>query len=121
MPVGVAPFILMRRLLIVVVPATVTASTRFLIQLKLVPVAVGIGTGVVPAKLSSRENFAPVSALAHVGLAPTAICACVVATPIGQDRKSTRLNSSHQIISYAVFCLKKTITDNLYPFINYNQ
>src|SRR5438552_8318967 len=26
-----------------------------------------------------------------------------------QDRKSTRLNSSHQIISYAVFCLKKQI------------
>src|SRR5258708_18523797 len=26
---------------------------------------------------------------------------------IAQDRKSTRLNSSHQIISYAVFCLKK--------------
>src|SRR5207244_11013695 len=25
----------------------------------------------------------------------------------GGDRKSTRLNSSHQIISYAVFCLKK--------------
>src|SRR5258708_36768255 len=25
----------------------------------------------------------------------------------GTDRKSTRLNSSHQIISYAVFCLKK--------------
>src|SRR5207244_11644908 len=24
------------------------------------------------------------------------------------DRKSTRLNSSHQIISYAVFCLKET-------------
>src|SRR5207244_6183603 len=24
----------------------------------------------------------------------------------GADRKSTRLNSSHQIISYAVFCLK---------------
>src|SRR5258708_12133010 len=26
---------------------------------------------------------------------------------IWSDRKSTRLNSSHQIISYAVFCLKK--------------
>src|SRR5258708_30396348 len=26
-----------------------------------------------------------------------------------RDRKSTRLNSSHQIISYAVFCLKKKI------------
>src|SRR5258708_25625100 len=27
--------------------------------------------------------------------------------PAKIDRKSTRLNSSHQIISYAVFCLKK--------------
>src|SRR5207245_8009213 len=26
---------------------------------------------------------------------------------VGQDRKSTRLNSSHGSISYAVFCLKK--------------
>src|SRR3712207_8957275 len=31
--------------------------------------------------------------------------------PLGADRKSTRLNSSHANISYAVFCLKKnTIT-----------
>src|SRR5258708_17804045 len=29
------------------------------------------------------------------------------------DRKSTRLNSSHQIISYAVFCLKKKKTKDL--------
>src|SRR5258708_24196850 len=29
-----------------------------------------------------------------------------------EDRKSTRLNSSHQIISYAVFCLKKKNTHN---------
>src|SRR5438552_13893614 len=28
-------------------------------------------------------------------------------TALSVDRKSTRLNSSHQIISYAVFCLKK--------------
>src|SRR5258708_29120376 len=28
-------------------------------------------------------------------------------TVVDRDRKSTRLNSSHQIISYAVFCLKK--------------
>src|SRR5256885_11339444 len=27
----------------------------------------------------------------------------------GKDRKSTRLNSSHLVISYAVFCLKKKI------------
>src|SRR5437762_10848229 len=28
-----------------------------------------------------------------------------------EDRKSTRLNSSHRCISYAVFCLKKKITE----------
>src|SRR5438132_7617571 len=28
-------------------------------------------------------------------------------TPYSGDRKSTRLNSSHTVISYAVFCLKK--------------
>src|SRR5438552_19205287 len=34
----------------------------------------------------------------------------VCAPPQPTDRKSTRLNSSHQIISYAVFCLKKKNT-----------
>src|SRR2546422_8009231 len=31
----------------------------------------------------------------------------VTSQPVGEDRKSTRLNSSHGYISYAVFCLKK--------------
>src|SRR5947207_4766520 len=31
----------------------------------------------------------------------------MVLVSLGQDRKSTRLNSSHTVISYAVFCLKK--------------
>src|SRR2546430_6120084 len=31
--------------------------------------------------------------------------------PVGRDRKSTRLNSSHSQISYAVFCLKKKKTE----------
>src|SRR6476660_8933789 len=35
--------------------------------------------------------------------------------PSSADRKSTRLNSSHQIISYAVFCLKKK--NNLEHFV----
>src|SRR5258708_13338632 len=39
---------------------------------------------------------------ARLALAPELVPA---ETP--RDRKSTRLNSSHQIISYAVFCLKK--------------
>src|SRR2546430_7119860 len=33
----------------------------------------------------------------------------VVLDPRARDRKSTRLNSSHSQISYAVFCLKKNI------------
>src|SRR3989440_3363469 len=32
--------------------------------------------------------------------------------PVAQDRKSTRLNSSHDQISYAVFCLKKKKNHN---------
>src|SRR5947208_6766918 len=34
------------------------------------------------------------------------------APALHRDRKSTRLNSSHQIISYAVFCLKKKKKNN---------
>src|SRR5258708_22681281 len=33
------------------------------------------------------------------------------------DRKSTRLNSSHQIISYAVFCLKKKKYEMIYIYV----
>src|SRR5690625_1755679 len=45
----------------------------------------------------------------------------------GRDRKSTRLNSSHVAISYAVFCLKKKRCDDgdersqrfvLYPYLS---
>src|SRR2546428_3462925 len=34
-----------------------------------------------------------------------------------RDRKSTRLNSSHDQISYAVFCLKKKTTEVVHPII----
>src|SRR5256885_13058100 len=37
----------------------------------------------------------------HVGRVPVGV------RLYGEDRKSTRLNSSHLVISYAVFCLKK--------------
>src|SRR5207244_13023511 len=40
---------------------------------------------------------------------PPSLSRSLVASASG-DRKSTRLNSSHQIISYAVFCLKKKKT-----------
>src|SRR5256885_11770440 len=38
---------------------------------------------------------------------PRARAARVSRPPAERDRKSTRLNSSHLVISYAVFCLKK--------------
>src|SRR5687768_18599502 len=41
------------------------------------------------------DGVVPVDAYFHAGV------------PIALDRKSTRLNSSHGYISYAVFCLKK--------------
>src|SRR2546428_7406556 len=45
------------------------------------------------------------TALASPLLEPTTTFSIIVSVP--QDRKSTRLNSSHDQISYAVFCLKK--------------
>src|SRR5258708_32029158 len=40
-------------------------------------------------------------------VAPASAAGAAAQTEPRPDRKSTRLNSSHQIISYAVFCLKK--------------
>src|SRR5688500_20073386 len=36
--------------------------------------------------------------------------------PLEPDRKSTRLNSSHLVISYAVFCLKKKNNTNKHHY-----
>src|SRR2546422_7170262 len=59
-----------------------------------------IETAVALAKAGAIDGIvtAPINkeALAAAGM-----------THSGQDRKSTRLNSSHGYISYAVFCLKK--------------
>src|SRR5256885_6229830 len=37
--------------------------------------------------------------------------------PRSRDRKSTRLNSSHLVISYAVFCLKKKKQSTIFPVL----
>src|SRR2546429_8873735 len=55
-----------------------------------------IGSGIGPALVSL-----PCEHVALLGLATGAV------TETSLDRKSTRLNSSHGYISYAVFCLKK--------------
>src|SRR5258708_16446318 len=55
---------------------------------------------------SGRESSSGATAIASVKINPDDDLG-PEATVGGGDRKSTRLNSSHQIISYAVFCLKK--------------
>src|SRR2546426_8911890 len=52
-----------------------------------------------------RERLPPLARLATEGQVTT--------PPASVDRKSTRLNSSHLVISYAVFCLKKKTTEAL--------
>src|SRR2546426_7398509 len=53
--------------------------------------------------LADTARLSTASALAWLQAAP----AREVDADRVQDRKSTRLNSSHLVISYAVFCLKK--------------
>src|SRR2546422_2455844 len=51
-------------------------------------------------------------------IAPRAAESVKLAIVMARDRKSTRLNSSHGYISYAVFCLKKKKTErNLFTFV----
>src|SRR5438132_2553282 len=45
----------------------------------------------------------------------TAACRIVELCHRERDRKSTRLNSSHTVISYAVFCLKKKKNGDVSP------
>src|SRR5688572_31795735 len=59
-----------------------------------------------------REAGLPAGVVNVVTNAPaeaSKVVETLIAHPAVQDRKSTRLNSSHSQISYAVFCLKKKI------------
>src|SRR5947208_10044085 len=84
-----------------------------------------IGTEHLLLGLVREENGVAVKVLRELGVEPGQVIRAVERTvgrgeraPFGKptlaprtkDRKSTRLNSSHQIISYAVFCLKKKRT-----------
>src|SRR3712207_7615352 len=56
----------------------------------------------VPDLASARATVSELAATAERCATPSP-----TPTPTASDRKSTRLNSSHANISYAVFCLKK--------------
>src|SRR3712207_8661335 len=60
-----------------------------------------------PSRLRALDGWGCV--MHHFPWGLTACAGISVSSLTGQDRKSTRLNSSHANISYAVFCLKKTI------------
>src|SRR2546430_13482727 len=55
----------------------------------------------------SLHDALPIYAMFRSRESPTHRSRCSPAVSHRQDRKSTRLNSSHSQISYAVFCLKK--------------
>src|SRR6266508_1599817 len=68
--------------------------------------------------------YAAFAALTQLGIAThltgntllIVLGAAGLAAGLALDRKSTRLNSSHVAISYAVFCLKKKKNINIYTF-----
>src|SRR2546430_11504085 len=73
---------------------------------------------IVPVLLSIARNFFGLKEINRISFAFT-VAILVISTNlvhlkllvlINVDRKSTRLNSSHSQISYAVFCLKKKKT-----------
>src|SRR5256885_5997971 len=49
----------------------------------------------------------PTAAQTQQTIATDAVAVGLIVITAAEDRKSTRLNSSHLVISYAVFCLKK--------------
>src|SRR5688500_19399028 len=68
----------------------------------------------VLATLHTNDAPSSITRMVDMGVDPFLVAssvACVAAQRLAkklcEDRKSTRLNSSHLVISYAVFCLKK--------------
>src|SRR5690625_6609051 len=59
---------------------------------------------IIPLDVQEAEYSPPTHDFKMV---PSSLGYSPAATVLSEDRKSTRLNSSHVAISYAVFCLKK--------------
>src|SRR2546426_7736172 len=70
-------------------------TTLFRSRQETIGVSHGVGNVVRRPRIRQRD---PIVGCVQAGVVPD--------VP-RQDRKSTRLNSSHLVISYAVFCLKK--------------
>src|SRR5258708_11008155 len=68
------------------------------------PLIFDFGTDAVEVGVFRHDGLGALPTFEHAGMRKTDRRLTAL------DRKSTRLNSSHQIISYAVFCLKKKTT-----------
>src|SRR5437762_9419215 len=67
----------------------------------------------------SLHDALPISGVMREELAACdRVATAVVPASQQEDRKSTRLNSSHRCISYAVFCLKKKKKSNRLPHLH---
>src|SRR5688572_29758249 len=103
-------------------PSTIPSGSSTEIRISLVPGAVAPSNGFTFSLSSSNSTVLPVpSSVFMPGGASTVRFAATARnvtftqdvririrnSQLGRDRKSTRLNSSHSQISYAVFCLKK--------------
>src|SRR5256885_10933274 len=62
---------------------------------------------------SNPPTTLPPTEISMVGCCWSIVAGDEPLAAIDQDRKSTRLNSSHLVISYAVFCLKKKLRNFL--------
>src|ERR1017187_1262826 len=82
--------------------ASMIASPQMMVarhrQITPAPKRISLGTGGSGKKAADRAYQA---------------AARIAASRVAIDRKSTRLNSSHRCISYAVFCLKKCVLTHL--------
>src|SRR3712207_7349217 len=70
----------------------------------------GVGSGVLLGTLFGHEDLLTSSFSWYP------VCLMQSVGAFALDRKSTRLNSSHANISYAVFCLKKKKITSYFPF-----
>src|SRR2546430_5224959 len=86
-------------------PAVATSSARFACPVFHTRLAVG-GRSVSCSQYLGCGTMSPRRIFVHRAR-DNPVAACICRRVISGDRKSTRLNSSHSQISYAVFCLKK--------------
>src|SRR5215469_12303990 len=75
-----------------------------------------------PSPPATQASWCRLSEAANADdLISSPISCCTVESSASLDRKSTRLNSSHVEISYAVFCLKKKKEYTRVVVLVYNQ